>query len=172
MVLLLATMTGTATGQTTPAQESDLEKLLVPGRTVWLTDATGLETRARIVRVADGMVTTDNTNNARSSLRLADVRRVRVRKADSILNGALIAAGSAVGTGLFVCTRTEPWANCRDDVGSILALGGLGAAAGAAVDALLRDRHTIFEASAGGPRLDAAPLITRDKLGVNIALKF
>jgi len=42
----------------------------------------------------------------------------------------------------------------------------------AAVDALLRDRHTIFEASAGGRQLYAAPLITRDKLGVKIALRF
>ena len=172
MVLLLASISGTTTAQTAPAQEADLERVLVPGNTVWLTDATGLEKRARIVSVADGMVTTENTDNARDSLRLADIMRVRIRKADSVLNGALIGAGSAVASGLFVCTRAEPWANCRDDVGSIVAIGGLGAAVGAAVDALLRDRHTIFEASAGGRQLDAAPLITRDKLGVKIALRF
>ena len=172
MVLLLASVTGTATAQTTPAQESDLEQLLVPGRTVWLTDATGRETRARIVSVTDGIVTTANTNNARGTLRLGDVRRLRVRRADPVLNGALIGAGSAIATGLAVCTLTEPWVNCRDDVGSIVGIGALGAAVGAAVDALLRDRHTMFDASAGRPRLDAAPLVTRDKLGVKIALRF
>ena len=45
------------------------------------------------------MVTTENTDNARDSLRLADIMRVRIRKADSVLNGALIGAGSAVATG-------------------------------------------------------------------------
>ena len=43
MVLLLASISGTTTAQTAPAQEADLERVLVPGKTVWLTDATGLE---------------------------------------------------------------------------------------------------------------------------------
>ena len=39
MVVLLARISGTTTAQTAPAQEADLERVLVPGKTVWLTDA-------------------------------------------------------------------------------------------------------------------------------------
>ena len=51
-----------------------------------------------------------------------------VRESDSVLNGALIGAGVAVASGLFLCTRTEPWRNCRDDVGPMLRIGAVGAA--------------------------------------------
>jgi hypothetical protein len=57
-VSLFGTMAATASAQPVSARTTDLERVLVPGRTVWLTDFTGHETKTRIVSVANGMVTT------------------------------------------------------------------------------------------------------------------
>jgi hypothetical protein len=98
---------------------------------------------------------------------------VRVeRRNDSVLNGALIGAGSAIATGLLLCRATEPWENCRDDVGPMLKIGALGAGIGIAIDALFRDRKTIYEADSGAVRLDAAPVIGRRGAGLQVTLAF
>jgi hypothetical protein len=94
-----------------------------------------------------------------------------VRESDSLLNGALIGAGVAVGSGLFMCTRMEPWRNCRDDVGPMLRLGAIGAGVGMAIDALIRKRKPI-QGSPDSTRMYAAPVISRDTRGVQISLSF
>jgi hypothetical protein len=94
-----------------------------------------------------------------------------VRKSDSVLNGALIGAGAAVGTGLYICTRMEPWEVCTGNPGSIVRLGLIGAGIGAAVDALIRRRVTIYE-TPDGASLHAAPIISRDTKGVRLSLTF
>jgi hypothetical protein len=94
---------------------------------------------------------------------------VAVRHSDSVLNGALIGAGVAIASGLFVCRTMEPWRNCVDDIGPMLRLGAIGAAIGIGVDALIR--KTIYE-TASGSRLDAAPLVARRGGGLQLSLKF
>jgi hypothetical protein len=98
--------------------------------------------------------------------------RVTVGRNDSVLNGALIGAGVAVASGLFLCTRTEPWANCRDDVGPMLKIGALGAGIGIAIDALIRDRRTLYESADGSSRLLAAPIVGRRGAGLRLSLIF
>jgi hypothetical protein len=104
-------------------------------------------------------------------LRTTDIRRVRVRHSDSVLNGALIGAGAAVGSGLFLCSLTEPWENCRDDVGPMVQVGAIGAGIGIAVDALIRGRTTIYEAP-GSTRLHAAPIVARQAVGLRVSVRF
>jgi hypothetical protein len=94
-----------------------------------------------------------------------------VRRSDSLINGALIGAGVAVASGLFVCTRMEPWAVCRDDIGPMLKLGAIGAGIGAGIDALIRRRVTIYENS-NGTTLHAAPIIGGDAKGVRLSVTF
>lgn len=94
-----------------------------------------------------------------------------IRKSDSLINGALIGAGVAVASGLFICTRMEPWEVCRGNVGSILKLGAVGAGIGAGVDALIRGRATIYQ-SENGTTLHATPLIGRDANGIRLAVTF
>ena len=74
-------------------------------------------------------------NGTARDIPAADVQRVRIRRSDSVLNGALIGAAAAIGTGLFLCTRTEPWRNCRDDYGPIVRIGAVGAGIGITIDA-------------------------------------
>jgi hypothetical protein len=91
------------------------------------------------------------------------------RSSDSVINGALIGAGVAVASGLFVCTRMEPWRVCRDDFGPMLKLGAIGAGIGAGIDALLSRR--LYE-NPNGTTLHAAPVISRDAKGVRLSVGF
>ena len=118
-----------------------------------------------------GDIVTATAGEDTRRLRTTDIVRVRVRDSDPVINGALIGAGTAVASGLFLCNLTEPWANCRDDVGPILRIGAIGAGIGIGIDALIRGRRTIYEAGRSA-RLYAAPIITRHTGGVRVSLSF
>src|SRR5215208_1921647 len=89
----------TLRAQQLPAGEPRVETVLLPGMTVWITDATGREEKTRITRVSTDVLTAIVDDDVRH-LRAADVTRVRVRRSDSLIDGALIGAGTAVGSGL------------------------------------------------------------------------
>ena len=139
--------------------------------TVWITDAAGREQKVRIVDLSGDVVTATVGEGVRR-FRTTDVMRVRVRHSDSVLNGALIGAGVAVASGLALCSLTEPWENCRDDVGPMLRIGAIGAGVGIGIDALIRGRRTIYDAAQGSPRLHAAPIVGRHAGGLQVTLNF
>ena len=166
--LLTVLIASPVSAQTSSSQK--LDDALTQGRTVWITDSTGREDKTRIVGLSGDTVTvTDERGGGRRQILKSGVVRVRARQSDSVLNGALIGAGVAIGSGLFLCRLTESWENCRDDVGPITRIGALGAGIGIAVDALIRGRKTIYEAN---PRLRAAPVIARGGGGVKFSLRF
>jgi hypothetical protein len=148
-----------------------LEALLMPGMTAWITDASGREEKSRVVGVSSDVVTITVRDHVRR-LRSTEIRRVRVRRSDSLINGALIGAGAAVASGLVLCTLTEPWENCRDDVGPMMRIGAIGAGVGIGIDALVRGRRTIYAAAHGSARLRAAPIISRHVRGLQVSLRF
>src|SRR5687767_11008594 len=162
--------TVSAFAQTSQDSAPRVETALSPGTTVWITDSAWREEKARIVSVSDGVVTTSANKEVRR-LRTTDIVRVRARHSDSVINGALIGAGAAVASGLFLCTRTEPWENCRDDVGPILRFAAIGAGAGIGIDALIRGRRTIYEAPKS-TRLHAVPIAARGAAGVSVSVSF
>jgi hypothetical protein len=148
-----------------------LEAVLKPETTVWITDSTGREQKLRIIAVADEIV--HGADGGRSlEIPRREVRRVRARRSDSVLNGALIGAGSALAAGLYFCTLIESWEICRDDVGPMLRISALGAGIGIGVDALIRGRKTIYEDRDGTARLHASPLIGRRGAGLQLSLSF
>jgi hypothetical protein len=104
-------------------------------------------------------------------LRTGDTQPVEVRHNDSLLNGALIGAGVAIASGLFICRAMEPWENCRD-AGPLLKAGAFGGGVGIAIDALIRGRKTVYQPAPGSARLYAAPMIGRHAGGVQVALSF
>ena len=95
---------------------------------------------------------------------------VAVRQSDSLVNGALIGAGVAVASGLFICTRMEPWDNCRDDVGPMIRLGAIGAGIGIGIDALIRKK--VYQSASGGTVVHAAPLLGRRAQGLRLSVQF
>jgi hypothetical protein len=159
-----------ASAQTAGTARPDFSNLLRPGMTVWITDSSGHEQRVRIVSVSGDAVTL-SADGAPRRLAADDIRRIEVRQSDSLLNGAVIGAGAAIASGLFLCTRSEPWQNCRDDVGPMLRIGALGAGAGIVLDALIRGRRTIYAAS-GGASVRVAPVLGRDVRGLQFSVHF
>ena len=139
--------------------------------TVWITDVSGQEEKTRIVDVSGDSVTTTAGGDIRR-LRATEVARIRVRDSDPVINGTLIGAGVAVASGLLLCSLTETWENCRDDVGPMLRIGAIGAGVGIGIDALIRGRRTIYEAAPGSIRLQAAPIVGRDAGGLRISVSF
>lgn len=173
-VLLAVFVVGTgsaAAAQTARTAGEGLETALAPGRTVWITDSAGREEETRIISHSGDIVTADAGDGIRR-LRTTDVARVRVRHSDAVWNGALIGAGAAVASGLFLCRVTEPWENCRDDVGPMLRIGAIGAGVGIGIDALIRGRRTIYEAAGGSTRLHVAPIANRHARGLQVSLTF
>jgi hypothetical protein len=162
---------GSAVSAQTPGATPNLETTLAPGSTVWITDSAGREEKTRVVGVSGDIVTTTAGDDIRR-LRTSEVMRVRVRRSDSLINGALIGAGAAVGSGLFLCRLTEPWENCRDDVAPMFRIGALGAGIGIGIDALIRGRRTIYENAQGSTRLHAAPIVARHAAGLQFSLSF
>ena len=172
LLIFISAASGPAASAQTPQPATNtLETALIQGRTVWITVAGRQEEKTRIAGVSGGIVTTTAGTDIRR-FPTTDITRVRVRHSDSVLDGALIGAGAAVASGLFLCTRTEPWENCRDDVGPMFRIGAVGAGIGIAIDALIRGRRTIYEAAAGSTRLHLAPIVTRHAGGLRIALSF
>ena len=169
--LLCFCATSSMAAQAGDATRTIPEGTLAPGMTVWITDSSGREEKMRIVSVA-----TDRLTAAAGAdvlhIDAADVTRVRVRQSDSLLNGALIGAGAAVGSALLFCRAMEPWENCRDDYGPMLRIGAIGAGIGLGIDALIRGRRSIYEAAEGSPRLQAAPLLGRRGAGLRISVTF
>jgi hypothetical protein len=164
------------TGNTVLAQSSQsaqpsLDSALTPGRTVWITDSAGREEQMRIVGLSGNVVTGTVGDDIRQ-ISTTDIVRVRARHSDSVLNGALIGAGAAVAAGLYLCSATEPWQNCRDDFGPMFRIGALGAGIGIGVDALIRGRTTIYERERGAARLRAAPIVGRHAGGLQVSLGF
>ena len=171
LVLLSGSAASAAAAQTPRDTESNLGATLNPGMTVWLTDSTGREEKTRILGVTGDTVTTTAGGDIRR-VPMNDVMRVRVRHSDPVINGALIGAGAAVASGLFLCGLTETFENCRDDVGPMLRIGAIGAGVGVGIDALFRGRRTIYEAAQGSMRLHAAPLIGGGAAGLRVSLSF
>jgi len=170
LAMLVLFSAATASAQTAAPARPDLGDLLSPGMTVWITDASGQEQRARIIGVSGDAVTTSADGVSRR-LATNDIRRVEVRQSDSLLNGALIGAGVAIASGLFLCTTTEPWQNCRDDVGPMLLFGAIGAGAGIGIDALIRGRRTIYAAHRGAS-VRVAPVLGRDVRALQLSVHF
>jgi hypothetical protein len=121
---------------------------------------TGVEPRQRSVAAAAGEELRRQTGTA---------VRTESRRADSLLNGALIGAGVGVASGLLFCRTMEPWENCRDDVGPMLRIGAVGAAIGIGIDALIRERVTTYQPAT---RLRVAPLVGRRGAGLHMSLRF
>ena len=93
----------------------------------------------------------------------------QTRQSDSLLNGALIGAGAGVAAELLVCRTMEPWEVCRNDVGTMVKFGAIGAGIGMGVDALIRKK---VYTTASGNEVHAAPIVGRRAKGMRFSVRF
>lgn len=166
--ILLFMISGTAGAQTTPTA---IETRLTHGRTISITDTQGQVTTGRVIEV------TKDTVAVRKADRRFDVpfsQVVAIDEIDHLRNGLMI--GLIVGAGLFVADVLVS----RDDgielngagyavVGAIY--GGLGAAAGAGIDALIGGNRGIYQRGTTA-RVSVARTLRPDRVGAVIAISW
>jgi len=136
-----------ALSASSPAVAQDLESVIKPGDTVFITDRQGHETSGTLT-----LLSTDTLRIAAAGIEREVPRRDvgRVEKPDPLWNGALIGAGIfafgfAGGSG----------ASCSPRCGTAVPLGaiagaGLGALLGAAIDKAIPGRSLVYESAEAG----------------------
>jgi len=105
------------------------------------------------------------------------VARIQQRRSDSLQNGAIIGAVAGAGYGVAVLAMV---ASISDGGGPIpigvvagmAVFTGIGAAAGAGLDALIMRRQLIFQKPGGGNRTSISPLFLHGRRGVAVSVTF
>jgi len=189
MVFLLMAPPLPASGQVVATTFADLPALLKTGDTIDVTGADGRRTTGRLGELSAASLEIlvrrtqpDGRDIFVPKARLSedDVRQVRLHRRDSVWNGTLIgfAPGAAIGVLMLFagagcdCYTIESRAPIA--LTTLAVAGGIGAAIGAAIDASIVERSTVYvRASARRPAsLQASPLVTRSAAGVRMTVRF
>jgi hypothetical protein len=169
--MLVLSWTGAAGAQPGASLEQ-LKPLSDAASTVIVVDARGREVRGTIADASSSQLLL-RVGKTIHRFPAADVRTIRVRKDDSLADGAVIGALVGGGSVAFNFLDNE----CHDDPACYAAVfwcAGIGAFAGLGIDALVRDEAVVY--SAGAPRaaqaLRVAPLAGRGRKGVRLTIAF
>jgi hypothetical protein len=174
MFLLTATLVTVPqiAGAQPPARTFDeLSRHLGRSDEVWITDATGKETKSRIVTISASMLTV-NTKQGPLDLQTGDIVRVRQRRPDPIWNGILIGALAGASYPLWYFSRMyETGESLRENVDSVGVGAVTGACVGAWIDRRIRGKKTIYERS-GGRAMLITPDLSGGGVGVHVSFRF
>jgi hypothetical protein len=153
-----------------------LNVLVKPGDKITVVDLAGREAEGRIGMLSRDRLTLVTPAGPRE-LGEVDVAQIRQRRGDPLQNGAIIGAAAGAGYGLALLAIVVS----ADDGGGPIPAGvvigmvvftGVGAAAGAGIDALITRRQVIYRKPPGESRLSVVPLFGRGRRGVAVTLKF
>jgi hypothetical protein len=167
-VMAVLLVTGSASAQVVPPLA---EVHLKPGAKVAITDEHGDKISGRFA----GLDTERITIGVDGELRHMPVGQIlRVEEVDDLRNGMLIGLG--IGVAIFaveaIVARSDGFELTAAGylvIGSIY--GGLGAGAGAGIDALVGGDRTIYRRG-GSARLSVVPTVRRGRTGVAVALSW
>jgi hypothetical protein len=152
-----------------------LAVLVKPGDKISVVDITGREAEGRIGTLSRDALTLVTKAGPRV-LGEGDVAQIRQRRDDSLKNGAII--GAAAGTAYLLTAAALLGDSDGGDVivGPAVAWGvlfaGMGAAAGAGIDALITGRQVIYQKPGGGSRFSISPLFRHGRRGAEVSVKF
>jgi hypothetical protein len=149
---------------------ADLHGRVILGESLKVISREGQLTRGKLLRLTASDLTV-NTPAGERTITGIDIAQFKARRADSLMNGALIgAAAAAIPMGMLAYQLDEDCTNCA--VG-IAVWAGIGAAAGMGIDALIKGDITVMKlASGSNGRLTVAPLVQRDRRGLVCAVRF
>jgi hypothetical protein len=179
VAILASGWAATAASAQTPDQQSittpslAAAKARVPvGGIVYVTDTTGATIKGKLAALTDEAVEV----NARAGVRsvaAAEIRRIEWQQPDSPLTGVLIGAaiGAVPGVYWLIADPNECTGLCPEEYGFI----AVGALLGGVIDHVITRKVTVYSAGAATGReknVTIAPLLTRDRKGVRIAVKF
>jgi len=173
-ILTLLVFSTTAAAQ---APADDIRARVKDGQKVSVTDDQGREFNGRIVRLTGDALTLAK-GRERTDVVYADI--VKIDRTDSLKNGALIGLGVGAALGILMVVPT----GCEDDytflcggdpgpgnyAAGALIVGGLGAAIGTGIDALIGGRRNLYQR--GGPRVSLSPTVQRQAIGAAVSLRW
>jgi hypothetical protein len=171
-LILLLFFCGAAEAQTTAGDE--IRKVVKPGQRLGVTDQGGQEVKGRVVDLGPDSFAIE-TRGQRRELRYADT--VRIDRVDSLRNGALIGliVGSGLGLAVVSDTSCDPVAiGCGHPgpgnyIATALVAGGLGAAVGTGIDALIGGTRTIYRR---GGHVQVSPALHRTAAGAVVTVSW
>ena len=142
------------------------------GDVVYVTDATGATIKGPLAAVTDDAVQVFVRGGLRH-VPASDVRRIQWRSPDSPLTGALIGAGIGAIPGIYwlVVDPNECTGMCPEEYAAIAICAGIGWV----IDRAVHRKVTVYVAGAssgGAGRAVVGPLVTRDRRGVQVAVRF
>ena len=175
-VFLLLCVGGTRVEAQGVASSFDqLGVLVKPGDKIIVVDVTGRETEGRLRTLSRDRLTLVTAAGPRD-LGEVDVALIRQRRGDSLTNGAII--GAVAGTAYYLTLAAILSDSDGGDVivstaivGGVLA-AGMGAAAGAGIDALITHRQVIYRKATGANRVSVSPVFGRGRRGAAITVTF
>jgi hypothetical protein len=167
-----------ATGQQLEVAHSvvQLQVLVKPGDTVAVTDVMGREVTGTIASLSSTALELV-VSGSRRYFQEGDLQRIRQRRGDSLANGAVWGLGIGAGWGALIVVGLASEDHDTGGPGAVAgfigALGGLGAAVGVGIDALIRGRPVIYEKPPPGAAVVwLSPLLGRGQKGVRLSLRF
>jgi hypothetical protein len=149
--------------------------LVASGDKITVVDAAGVKAEGRIGILSRDRLTLSTPAGPRE-FGEQDVAEIRQRRGDSLKNGAII--GAVAGTAFYVTMAAIASSIDEGDVivGTAIAGGvifaGVGAAAGAGIDALITHRQVIYRRAGSGSRVGVAPLLGPGRRGVAVRVRF
>lgn len=152
-----------------------LAVLVKPGDKISVVDVSGRETEGRIGTLSRDAMTLVTEAGPRV-LGEADVAKIRQRRGDSLRNGAIIGAVAATAYFLTAAALLSDSDGGEVIVGTAVAGGvlfaGMGAAAGAGIDALIARRQVIYQKPAGRSRVGVLPMFRHGRRGAAVSVTF
>jgi hypothetical protein len=176
LVLLLCVAGSRVEAQGVASSFDQLSVLVKAGDKITVVDSAGSEAEGRI-----GLLTRDRltllTPAGPRDLSESDVAQIRQRRGDSLQNGAIIGAAAGAGYGLAMLALATQMSDGGDLIPSTVVTGmvlftGLGAAAGAGIDALITRRQVIYRARPGESRLSVSPVLGAGRRGAAVTVRF
>ena len=177
--LLMALMTAVATcgsATTVDAQGiansfDELRLLVRAGDRITIRDDAGAETAGRILSLSPSSLAL-MVDGERRNLKEGDVATILQRRQDPLRNGALWGFGT--GTGLFALAMAN--VRCEGCGGLVvvggLIYGGLGAAVGVGIDAMIVGPKVVYEKAPAAARFRVSPVLGRHRQGVALHFAF
>jgi hypothetical protein len=155
-----------------PATSLDQLRVLVkPGDTVTVTDETGRETRGKIASLSPSSLELAVDGGVRSFAE-GNLRVVRQRRSDSLLNGTLWGLAIGAGVGLTSGFDGDGY-DIAYGLGGAAVYGGIGAGIGVGIDAALKSNQTIlFNPARSQASLTLRPVMKNGRVGMSASLSF
>ncbi len=176
----------TAGAQTVATSFPELQGLVRPGDTIYVTEASGRTTKGKLREISQATLellvrktASDGSQSFVPQARLteSDVRQILVARRDPPWKGMLIGLAAVGGPWAFVCSRGCEYNEYGgEDLIRITALitTGIAAGIGTLVDAAMVKRTMVYykAPTARSPAVGVSPLLSKSMAGIQMSLRF